>query len=108
LEILKSEPGFIEVKLPQSDAPLRLILTPFANEFRMKTFLGFDNSEEELRQVLQKYWQNLADKYCDDFGVNILVAHLFSQPLNYVNILIINNLFNKNAVFLCKFCIFKV
>jgi exonuclease SbcD len=77
LEILKSEPGFIEVKLPQSDAPLRLILTPFANEFRMKTFLGFDNSEEELRQVLQKYWQNLADKYCDDFGVNILVAHLF-------------------------------
>jgi hypothetical protein len=33
---------------------------------------------------------------------------LISQPLNYVNILIINNLFNKNAVFLCKFCIFKV
>lgn len=77
LEILKSEPGFVEVKLPNSEAPLRLILTPYANEYRMKTFLGLDNSEEELRQVLQNHWENIAGKYCDDSGVNILVTHLF-------------------------------
>lgn len=77
LEILKSEPGFVEIKLPNSEAPLRLILTPYANEYRMKTFLGLDNSEEELRQVLQNHWENIAGKYCDDSGVNILVTHLF-------------------------------
>ncbi|WP_207421128.1 metallophosphoesterase family protein [Desertivirga brevis] len=75
--ILQSEPGFIELKLPRHDAPLRLLLTPYANEYRLKTFLGLENSEEELRQVLQRRWKELADKYCDDKGVNMLVTHLF-------------------------------
>ncbi len=77
LEILQSEPGFIEVKLPNSEMPLRLILTPFANEYRMKTYLGIENSEQELRQVLEEHWQQLATKHCDENGVNILVTHLF-------------------------------
>jgi type I restriction enzyme S subunit len=38
----------------------------------------------------------------------LVKSQLFSQPLNYINILIVNNLINKNAVFFCKFCIFKV
>ena len=77
LKVLQSKEGFLELKLPGIDIPLRLLLTPYANEFRLKTYLGQDNSEEELRTVLQKKWKELAEKYCDDKGVNLLVTHLF-------------------------------
>lgn len=77
--ITKSEEGFIELKLQQCKTPLRIIATPYANEFRLKTYLAGENPEEELRNVLQANWQRLADKYCDDKGVNILCTHLFFQ-----------------------------
>jgi len=77
LKVLHSEEGFLELKLPGIDAPLRLLLTPYANEFRLKTYLGQENSEEELRTVLQEKWQELAEKYCDENGINMLITHLF-------------------------------
>jgi len=77
LKILKSEEGFLEIKLPENPDPLRVLLTPYANEFRLKTALGCENSEEELRKILQQKWNNLAEKHCDNIGVNILVSHLF-------------------------------
>jgi exonuclease SbcD len=77
LKVLQSTEGFLELKLPGLDSPLRLLLTPYANEFRLKTYLGQENSEEELRTVLQEKWEELVVKYCDDQGVNILVTHLF-------------------------------
>jgi len=77
LKVLNSEEGFLELKLPGIEIPLRLLLTPYANEFRLKTYLGQENSEEELRTVLQEKWQELAEKYCDNKGVNLLVTHLF-------------------------------
>ncbi len=77
LKIIKSEEGFIEIQLPGNTTPLRVLLTPYANEIRLKTALGYENSEEELRNVLQQNWSNLANKYCDNRGVNILVSHLF-------------------------------
>ena len=75
--IAHSEPGFIELKLPSCDQKLRLLVTPYANEYRLKTFLGMENTEEELRNVLQRRWTELADRYCDHQGVNILITHLF-------------------------------
>lgn len=77
LKVLKSEPGFIELQLPNTKTPLRVLLTSYANEFRLKTYLGIENSEEELRDILQNQWNNLANKYCDQRGVNILLSHLF-------------------------------
>jgi len=77
LKILKSEPGFIEIKLPENSVPLRILLTPYANEYRLKTALGQENSEEELRKILQQKWNDLTEKHCDKNGVNILVSHLF-------------------------------
>jgi exonuclease SbcD len=77
LKVLHSEEGFLELKLPGIETSLRLLLTPYANEFRLKTYLGHENSEEELRTVLQQKWQELAEKYCDNKGVNLLVTHLF-------------------------------
>jgi len=79
LTITNSEEGFLELKLQKCDVPLRILTTPYANEFRLKTFLGCENPDEELRTVLQERWQYLADKYCDDKGINILCAHLFFQ-----------------------------
>lgn len=81
LEITKSAPGFIEVKLPEVATPIRLILTPYANELRMKMYLGA-NDETEMRSVLEQHWQQLADMYCDTHGVNLLVTHLFMMEEN--------------------------
>ena len=77
IAVSKTDKGFIELYLPNCSFPLRLILTPYANELRIKAFLGVDDSEDGLRLHLQNHWQTLADKYFDEAGVNILVSHLF-------------------------------
>jgi DNA repair protein SbcD/Mre11 len=77
LKVQQSDEGFLELQLPGTVFRLRVLHTSYANEYRLKTFLGHENSEEELRSVLQEKWQKLAEKYCDDKGVNILVSHLF-------------------------------
>ncbi|MGI6073824.1 MAG: metallophosphoesterase family protein [Fermentimonas sp.] len=77
IKIVKRDEGFVELSLPQYDYPLRVLLTPYANEFRLRTFLGIDNSEEELRKILEESWQRICKEHCNDDGVNILVSHLF-------------------------------
>jgi exonuclease SbcD len=73
----KTDKGFIELSIPGLSYPLRIIHTPYANEVRLKTFLGEDNSEAEMRRILEQKWHALSEKYCDDLGVNILTTHLF-------------------------------
>lgn len=75
--VSNSAPGFLELKLDSYDYPLRMILTPYANEYRLKAFLDMENEEEELRDLLSDSWKETAEKFCDDQGVNILMAHLF-------------------------------
>ena len=77
LEVTQSEQGFLEIRMPGKKGLLRLLLTPYANEFRLKTFLGHEHSDEALRKVLEEKWSALAGKYCDDQGVNLLATHLF-------------------------------
>ena len=77
LKITKTDAGFIEIQLPSSKELLRIILTPYGNESRMKSFFGVENTEKEFRKLIAEKWQQLADKYCDDKGVNILLTHLF-------------------------------
>lgn len=77
IEITASESGFMELKLPQYDFPIRLILAPYANEVLLKTYLGEENREAELRAVLGQKWADTADSYCDDSGVNLFVGHFF-------------------------------
>ena len=76
LQVIRSAPGYMELNLPESSVPLRILFTPFANEYRLKTYLGISDEQEELRKLLRKKWGQLADKYCDNNGVNILVTHL--------------------------------
>ena len=77
LKVLHSEEGYLELQLPGKTVPLRILLTPYANEYRLRTCLGVENSEEELRTVLQEKWETMAEQYCDELGVNLLVSHLF-------------------------------
>ena len=76
-KLLRSAPGFIELKLPRHESPVRIILTPYANESRMRSYFGMTSLDDELRQSLTGHWASLADTYMDDQGVNLLVAHLF-------------------------------
>jgi len=77
LRLIQSEEGFAELLLPGCPDPLRLLLTPYANEFRLKAYLGHEDSEEELCKLLHDRWSILAQKYCDNKGVNMLISHLF-------------------------------
>ena len=99
LRVLQSEPGFIEIGFPLYQSrgnknqvypteqledsilnalpPLRLLLTPYANETRLRRDLGTEDTEQALRDTLENHWARLAKKYCDDQGVNILMTHLF-------------------------------
>jgi len=77
LKVLQSSAGFLELKLPLQDAPLRLILTPYANEIRLKKHLGFEDKATEMNDLLKESWQTIATNYCDNQGVNILITHLY-------------------------------
>jgi DNA repair protein SbcD/Mre11 len=76
LSVIHSEAGFISLALPGIQEQLRVLLTPYANEFRLKTFLGADDPESELRKVLEEKWAEIAGRNCDQTGVNVLLTHL--------------------------------
>ncbi|WP_312088845.1 exonuclease subunit SbcD [Chryseobacterium sp.] len=75
-EVSQSAEGFIELKLKNQDDPVRIIHTPYANEIRLKEYFG-ENKEAELNQILADSWKKTADEFCDDKGVNLLMAHLY-------------------------------
>ena len=77
MELLRSEAGFVELRIPGYSYPLRLLLTPYANEATLRQYLGEEEREDELRRLLQEHWQHLADTYCDEEGVNVLMTHLY-------------------------------
>ncbi|MCW3785469.1 metallophosphoesterase family protein [Plebeiibacterium sediminum] len=77
LAVTKSIPGFMEIAIPTSNTPLRIVTTPYANEHRLKTMLNTEDKEEDLRMVLQDLWETIAKEHCDKNGVNILTTHLF-------------------------------
>ncbi len=77
LKVTNSDEGFVEFHIPSIQYPLRVITTPYANEFRLKQALNAEDKEADLRDVLQSKWAEIAEKYCDTAGVNILATHLF-------------------------------
>jgi DNA repair protein SbcD/Mre11 len=84
IAVTRSDAGFVEIQMSQFNYPLRLLLTPYANEYRLRQNLGIENPEESLRQILTEQWFDLSQKYLkkgiEDIyteGVNLGVAHLF-------------------------------
>jgi exonuclease SbcD len=76
-EITKVDGNFFELNLFNYSFPIRIIATPYANEIRLKTYLGSDNKDDVLNNLLKEKWQSYADKYCDSVGVNLLTSHLY-------------------------------
>jgi DNA repair protein SbcD/Mre11 len=77
LEITQTDEGFIELKLPNFDYPLRILHTSYANETRLRKDLGIVDVEQNLRSILTEKWAETAQKYVHNEGVNLLMAHLF-------------------------------
>lgn len=77
ISVTAGEEGFMELRLPNVQYPVRVIYTPFANHERLKKFLGVEDQDVQLRNELESRWRLLAEKYCDSNGVNLLVTHLF-------------------------------
>lgn len=75
-KISKSAEGFIELEFKNQHFPVRILHTPYANEVRLKEYFG-ENKEEELSRVLSENWKKTADEFCDQNGVNLLMAHLY-------------------------------
>lgn len=98
LGVIHSKPGFVAYKIPGFDYPLRILTTPYANAFRMRKYLGSEQEEEEMRQLLSASWNQHAEQYFGEPGVNVLMTHLFmvkrgqdlpeepeeEKPINYV------------------------
>jgi DNA repair protein SbcD/Mre11 len=77
LAITQSDEGFIELKLPNFDYPLRILHTSYANESRLRKDLGIVDVAQNLRSILTEKWAETAQKYVNNEGVNLLMAHLF-------------------------------
>lgn len=75
-KVTNSSPGFLELKMNGFDFPIRILHTPYANEVRLKEYLG-ENKEQALNQILAAKWARIADDFCDENGVNILMTHLY-------------------------------
>ena len=75
-KISNSVEGMIEIQLKNYDFPIRIVHTSFANEVRLKEYFG-ENKEDALNQVLAENWKSIADEFCDENGVNILMTHLY-------------------------------
>lgn len=77
LALTESRPGYLSLRLPNGES-LRLLLTPYANELRLKQALNpGGDAATALRTVLQENWAAQTAAYCDAAGVNVLMAHLF-------------------------------
>jgi len=71
-------PGLLELRLPNHKAPARIIYAPYANENRLRKYMGEKDRDEALRRVLQESWTSLADSFCTDKSVNLFAGHFFA------------------------------
>ncbi len=84
IAVTHSDAGFISLSLPQYAYPLHLLLTPFANEERLKRYLGDTNREATMRDMVKEMWQKNLDlcqntegvSSSNQDGVVLLMAHL--------------------------------
>jgi len=77
IKVTRTDPGFAEIFMPSSVEPLRIISVPYANEYRMKSYMGCEDPEATMRETLQTQWAQISDTYLDQNGVNIMTAHLY-------------------------------
>lgn len=76
-DVIRVDEGFMEIKLPKYYYSIRILSTAFANEIRLKQYLGDEDKAAQLQEVLKKKWLDTANQYCDSYGVNLLTTHLY-------------------------------
>jgi exonuclease SbcD len=76
-EVSKADEGFVEIKLASVEYPIRVIASPYMSETRMQVYLGEEDREKKLNEVIAEKWNQLATTYCDEQGVNLLMTHLY-------------------------------
>jgi DNA repair protein SbcD/Mre11 len=77
LKVTRTDVGFWEITALSFATPLRVVAVPYANEYRMKSYMGCENPEATMRETLQQQWKQISETYLDQNGVNIMMAHLF-------------------------------
>lgn len=75
-KVQQSAEGFIELEVTGIDFPIRILHTAYANEVRLKTCLGEDKNKQ-LNEVLSDHWLKIANTFCDNKGINVLISHLY-------------------------------
>lgn len=75
-KISNTDHGFLELQLKNHPTPLRIVHTAYANEVRLKEYFG-EEKEIGLNDSLKQKWSTIAEQYCDEKGINILMTHLF-------------------------------
>ncbi len=83
-------PGVIEIRWKNGGVPpARLIVTPYANENRLRSAVGIDaeatdgepappvDRDRALAEVLRLAWRRVADEHLGERYVNLLLTHLF-------------------------------
>ncbi|MCG8478898.1 MAG: exonuclease subunit SbcD [Spirochaetales bacterium] len=88
VSVTRAVPGLVELAIDRPgavDIPVRILLAPYANEFRLRRALiderdaeasDDDAADRELQHVLRGTWSGLVDEYCRDDGIDLMVAHL--------------------------------
>jgi exonuclease SbcD len=76
-KIIHTDKGYIEIKLNKYKYTLRLLVTPYANDQRLRYYIENENHTEKYRAYLANHWNGLMQQYYDSNSIHILVAHLF-------------------------------
>ena len=71
------EPGMVVIEFPGKEE-IRIIATPYAGEVRIRRQFDPERRHESLIELLRERWAELAERYFDEGGINILTAHLFA------------------------------
>lgn len=86
IELTHAGAGVARFKFPNYTYSLQLLLTPYANPYRLKKAFSAENEQQDYAVHLQQHWQQQADEFLEDNAVNVLLAHLYfngkGQPVD--------------------------
>lgn len=70
------ENGIVQLYFPDGDE-VNVLVAPYANEQLLRTYLGEEDREDELRLILSTKWKKLASTYFTKESINLFAGHFF-------------------------------
>lgn len=77
IKIEKTVSNYIQIRINKYDYPLQLVVTPFVNEERLKTYFDGKDKDRLLRDFISTIWEKTLEENARERGVKILMTHLF-------------------------------